>query len=222
MPEVQVWRLPLRPVAEDLRICCAVLSVEERQKAERYRVEEARSNFILSRGMLRFLLGERIGISPPALRFRYAEHGKPFLEGPPADLRFNISHTQGMALIGLAEGREIGVDVEKIRPSTEVRKLAERFFSVRERESLSVLSGDELQAAFFRCWTRKEAYIKARGEGLSLPLHQFDVSVAPRENHALLATRPDPSDLKRFMLCDVAVPIGYSAAIAVARVGGKL
>ena len=216
MPGVQLWRLALVAVAEDLRACAEVLSAEERQKAERYRVERPRSNFILSRGTLRFLLGERIGIKPQALRFRYAEYGKPLLDEPGIDLHFNVSHTEGVALIGIADCREIGVDVERILPSTEARKLSERFFSVREREFLQELSGEELQTAFFRCWTRKEAYIKARGEGLSLPLDQFDVSVAPGETQALLATRPDNSEAARWMVRDISLGPEYAGALALA------
>jgi 4'-phosphopantetheinyl transferase len=193
-----------------------LLSAEEHERATRYRVERPRKDFILTRGTLRSLAAGYLGTTPRDLSFRYSEYGKPILDGP-FDVRFNVSHTDGLALIAFVRTHEIGIDVEKISPKPDVRKLAERFFSLHERHSLEKLSGDELQAAFFRCWTRKEAYIKARGEGLSLPLHQFDVSVAADESRVLLATRPDASEASRWILRDLPTSPGYAAALAVAE-----
>jgi 4'-phosphopantetheinyl transferase len=113
--------------------------------------------------------------------------------------------------------RAIGVDVENLNRKIEAERLAERFFSERERQALRPLRRDELQAAFFRCWTRKEAYIKAKGGGLSLPLHQFDVSIAERDRDALVATRPDPTEGARWTVCDVPMGTGYVAAVAVSE-----
>ncbi len=212
---VNVWIRTLQASSAMERACYEVLTSEERERAARFRIERPRNDFILTRGTLRSLLAGYIGVTPQELSFRYTAHGKPLLNGQ-SDLRFNVSHTDGLALIAVVKAREIGVDVEKISAAPDVRKLAERFFSIQERRSLEPLSGDELQAAFFRCWTRKEAYVKARGEGLSLPLHQFDVSVAPNESRALLATRPDPSEAGRWTLQDLPVSHGYVAAVAVA------
>ena len=114
-------------------------------------------------------------------------------------------------------GREVGVDVEKVRRQNDVEKIAERFFSLHERRELERVSGDDLHQAFFRCWTRKEAYIKAKGEGLSLPLHQFDVSIDPNPKQALLATRPDASEAGRWELFNISINPGYAAALAVER-----
>jgi 4'-phosphopantetheinyl transferase len=112
--------------------------------------------------------------------------------------------------------RTIGIDVENLVRGVDAQRLAERFFSERERQALRPLRGDELQAAFFRCWTRKEAYIKAKGDGLSLALHEFDVSIAEQDRDALLATRPDPTEAARWTVCDVPMGTGYVAAVAVA------
>ncbi len=213
---VNVWIRTLQVSSAIESTCFEVLTSEERERAARYRVGRPRNDFILTRGTLRFLLARHVGMTPQELSFRYSEYGKPVVDGP-FDLRFNVSHTDGLALIAIARAREIGIDVEKINAAPDARKLAERFFSVRERHFLECLSGEELQAAFFRCWTRKEAYVKARGEGLSLPLHQFDVSVAPNESRALLATRPDPSEAGHWMLQDLPVSHGYVAALAVAE-----
>src|SRR5262249_38693376 len=118
-------------------------------------------------------------------------------------------------LLAFVRDRQIGIDVEKLRAQTDALKLAEHFFSSQERHELRNLPGEELHAAFFRCWTRKEAYIKAKGEGLSLPLHQFDVSIAPNQTQALLATRPEAKEASRWAISDVSIPLGYAAAVAV-------
>lgn len=212
---VNVWIRSLQVSSTIESTCYEALTLEERERAARYRVGRPRNDFILTRGMLRSLLAHYAGITPQELSLRYSEYGKPIVDGT-FDLRFNVSHTDGLALIAIVLAREIGIDVEKISAATDARQLAERFFSVRECHFLEYLSGEELQAAFFRCWTRKEAYVKARGEGLSLPLHQFDVSVAPNESRALLATRPDPSEAGRWILQDLPVSHGYVAALAVA------
>lgn len=217
---VNVWIRTLQVSSATESACYEVLTPGERERAARYLVGRPRNAFILTRGTLRSLLARYVGVTPQGLSFRYSKHGKPLLDGP-SDLRFNVSHTDGLALIAFVRTREIGVDVEKIHAAPDVRKLAERFFSVRERHFLECLSGDELQSAFFRCWTRKEAYVKARGEGLSLPLHQFDVSVAPNECRALLATRPDPSEADRWIVQDLPVKHGYTAALAVAERAGR-
>jgi len=211
---VHVWNRPLEVPTQVEEACYGLLSPEERHRAARYRMGRPRTDFVLTRGTLRSLVAGYLGIAPQEASFRYSEHGKPLIDGP-CDLRFNVSHTGGLALLAFVKAHAIGVDVEKINAAPDARKLAERFFSVRERQSLEGLSGDELHAAFFRCWTRKEAYVKARGEGLSLPLDQFDVSVAPDESRALLATRPDPSEAARWILRDLPAPPGYAAALAV-------
>ena len=211
---VHLWQGSLQASTAAVEACYELLSAEEREKAARYRVERPRGDFILTRGTLRALLAKYLHTTPGDFSFHYTQYGKPLLDGD-SDLRFNVSHTAGLALIAFVRNHEVGVDVEKVRAQTDVLNLAERFFSDHERRALRTLSGDELHAAFFRCWTRKEAYIKAKGEGLSLPLHQFDVSIEPRENHALLATRPDQTEAARWMLSDIAITPGYAAAVAV-------
>lgn len=214
---VHVWKLSLSPPASTaVEACYELLSPEERQRAARYRVEQPRSDFILTRGTLRSLVASYLQKTAQDLSFRYSEFGKPRLDEG-CELRFNVSHTNGLALLAFARRREVGVDVEWIRPTLDARKLAERFFSDRERTSLEHLSGDQLYVAFFRCWTRKEAFVKGRGDGLSLPLHQFDVSIEVDEPHALLATRPDPSEASQWTLRDLPASPGFAAALAVAE-----
>jgi 4'-phosphopantetheinyl transferase len=212
---VHLWRRSLHASAAEVGSCYGLLSNEEKERALRFRIERPRQDFVLTRGALRCLLARYLGSTPQQVRLGNAAKGKPFLEGD-NDLCFNVSHTDGLALLAFVRGRAIGVDIEQQSRKVEAEQLAERFFSKRERDDLKHLHGDELRAAFFRCWTRKEAYIKARGEGLSLPLDHFDVSVA-KDECRLLATRPDPSEAGRWTLCDLAVRDGYTAALALAK-----
>jgi len=212
---VHLWRRTLHASAAEVNSCYGLLSNEEKERTLRFRIDRPRRDFVLTRGTLRLLLAGYLGSTPQHVRLRNAANGKPFLEGE-NDLCFNVSHTDGLAVLAFVRGLAIGVDIEQQSHKVEAKDLAERFFSKRERDDLKDLHGDELRAAFWRCWTRKEAYIKARGEGLSLPLHQFDVSVAQDECR-LLATRPDPSEAGRWTLCDLAVCHGYAAALALAK-----
>ena len=211
---VHLWQRPLNATGAEVSACYELLSIEEQERARRFRVDRARKEFVLTRGTLRSLLAQYLGGSPQDIRFQYADHGKPTVEGE-SSLFFNVSHTSCLALMAFVKQRAIGVDVENVGREVEAERLTERFFSEHERQALSRLEGDELQAAFFRCWTRKEAYIKAKGDGLSLPLHQFDVSIVEGDRDALLATRPDAAEAERWTICDIPIGPGYAAAVAV-------
>jgi 4'-phosphopantetheinyl transferase len=213
---VHLWQRRLDASAAEVNAYCRLLSSEEQERALRFRVERPRKEFVLTRGTLRTLLAQYLGITPQEVHFRYAVRGKPALEGE-SGLCFNVSHTDGLALMAFVMRRTIGIDVENLVRGVDAQRLAERFFSERERQALRPLRGDELQAAFFRCWTRKEAYIKAKGDGLSLALHEFDVSIAEQDRDALLATRLDPTEAARWTVCDVPMGTGYVAAVAVAE-----
>jgi len=212
---VHLWQRRLDASAEEVSAYYRLLSSEEQERALRFRVERPRTEFVLTRGTLRTLLAQYRGITPQEVQFRYEVRGKPALEDE-SGLCFNVSHTNGLALMAFVMRRTIGIDVENLVRGVDAQRLAERFFSERERQALRPLRGDELQAAFFRCWTRKEAYIKAKGDGLSLALHEFDVSIAEQDRDALLATRPDPTEAARWTVCDVPMGTGYVAAVAVA------
>jgi 4'-phosphopantetheinyl transferase len=211
---VHLWLRPLLASPDAIEVCHELLLPEERERAARFRVERPRGDYILTRGTLRCLISKYLHTAPQEITFQYTNYGKPFVPG--SDLQFNVSHTDGLALLAFVMRRDIGVDVEKVRPQTDVRQLAERFFSVHERNALRDLTGDDLHEAFFRCWTRKEAYIKAKGEGLSLPLHQFDVSIERNPKQALISTRPDATEANRWAIQNVTVPHGYAAAVAIA------
>jgi len=217
--EVHVWYRPLIQDIPNLNSFYDFLSTDERERASRYHFDRHRNEFILTRATLRILLASYLEKSPERFAFAYSAQGKPSLANESTDLRFNVSHTvshdDGLAALAFARKREIGVDVEKIRLDCDAEKLAERFFSASERDYILRFSGHALDEAFFRCWTRKEAFIKAKGGGLSIPLDQFDVSIAEGEPAALLATRPDPAEARRWQLHHLPVKAGYAAALAI-------
>ena len=213
---VHVWHARTQPACVDPSQLAPMLSEDERQRASRFRFQKNRDEFLISHGMLRMLLGSYLSIAPQEVCFQYGSHGKPGLDctAVQSTLSFNISHTDGLALCAFSSRLRIGVDVEKVRKDFNTTEIAERFFSLVEREALRCLPAQEQHEAFFRCWTRKEAYIKALGEGLSHPLHQFDVSLT-KTAAALLATRPEPSETGRWFLHAVPLPEGYVGAVAV-------
>jgi medium-chain acyl-[acyl-carrier-protein] hydrolase len=220
--EVHVWRTPLEQPPEYLQSLWQMLAPEELQRANRFHFDKDRRHYVACRGVLRLLLGRYLGREPSGLTFAYNPQGKPRLAGDEAGrLCFNVSHSHGLALIAVARGREIGVDVERIRPEFAGERVAERFFSPVEVAELRALAEPERMEAFFACWTRKEAYLKATGMGLSLPLDCFDVSLTPGEA-ALKATRHDPAAIRRWSLRDLAPGPGYAGALAVEGHGWRL
>lgn len=214
---VHVWRADLNLPTTARDTLWEYLSEDERIRAGRFHFPEHRKHFIAGRGLLRVLLARYLGVLPSSVRFRYNPYGKPELadEYSRARLGFNISHSSGIALLAFASGRQVGVDVERIREAFASEEVAARFFSSQEVAVLQSLPSHLKVSAFFNCWTRKEAFIKAKGMGLSLPLDQFDVSVAPGEPAAILETRGDPLEAGRWSLQGLAPKAGYAAAIAV-------
>jgi 4'-phosphopantetheinyl transferase len=220
--EVHVWRATLAwpdAAARRLEQC---LSADERDKMQRFRFEKDRRRYLIGRGGLRTLLGRYLDLAPQDLRFETAAAGKPHLASGQGELQFNLAHSGEFVLIAIAEGRKVGIDVEEIRDDFDAGELAAHFFSPSEQHDLETLTGRARIEAFFECWTRKEAYVKARGEGLSLPLDQFDVSLRPGEPARLIATRPDPAEARRWQLSGLDVADGYKAALAVEGQGWTL
>jgi 4'-phosphopantetheinyl transferase len=221
--EVQLWRVDLEAIAGEEAQLSAILSEDERQRAARFHFQIHRQYFIAGRAVLRQILAAYLAADSRELTFSYSSKSKPALAGAFTNrVSFNVSHSGGLALIAVTHNRQIGVDVEFIRTDFETAAIAARFFSEVEQEQLAALPPEARHETFFRCWTRKEAYIKATGEGLSLPLRQFDVSIAPLSQNALLATRPDAAESKRWSLRDITVKSGYAGAICVSGDEWKL
>ncbi len=222
--EVHVWRASLDELRPQRDSFLHTLAADERTRAQRFYFQTDRERFITAHGVLRAILGLYLNREPKCLSFCYGSHGKPALacEYGGDAIRFNMSHSQGAALYAVTRNREIGVDLEFIRCDLEVEQIAERFFSPYEIATLRALPVHLRRYAFFLCWCRKEAYIKARGEGLSIPLDQFDVSLTPGEPAALLSTRPDADEALRWSLLGLTLASGYSAALAVEGRGETL
>jgi 4'-phosphopantetheinyl transferase len=208
--EAQVWSASLDQSDSCVERLTALLAPDEIDRATRLVHEAHRRRFIAGRGMLRMLLSDQVGLAPARIRFTYRARGKPELAGPAsgADIRFNVSHSQDRVVYAVARGRRVGVDIEHVRPVSNMPAIARRFFTASENVALQALPEDARLAAFFRCWTRKETLVKARGEGVSEYLRRVDVPVAPGP-----AARPLTID--GWALEDFCVGAGVVAAVAV-------
>lgn len=215
--EVHVWRGKLDQSASQVNAYLGTLTPDEQARAARFHFQRDREHFVVARGVLRAIVGRYLDIEPGRIRFSYGEYGKPDLAKKLGGdlIRFNMSHSNGLALFAVTLDRELGVDLEWIRPGVADDQIAERFFSPQEVRVLRALPRDLQDEAFFNCWTRKEAYIKAKGEGLSMPLNLFNVSLAPGEPAALLSTAADPQEASRWSLRELFPAAGFAAAIAV-------
>lgn len=187
------------------------LSPDERARAVRLIDETVRARFIAGRGMLRAVLSQYLGVQAQAIPFEHGKRGKPIVPG--TRLRFNLSHSENLALLGIVTGHEIGVDVERLRHIPEMTTMARDYFSPVEQQALFNLPQDQRDDAFLRCWTRKEAFIKAVGEGFALPLADFDVTLAPDDPPRLLRIKDgDPS---QWALLHLEPAPGYVGAVCV-------
>jgi 4'-phosphopantetheinyl transferase len=211
---IHIWQFPLTISDILLDRFKFLLSEDEHARAARFHFEKDTRRFTVARAVVRSILGGYTRRPSRDLRFDYAHYGKPALPNVNADLRFSVSHSGDFAMLAVALGREVGVDLEAIRLDVETDTLAERFFSERERTTIRGLPLHERVRAFFRCWTCKEAFLKGQGLGLSRSLESFDVEVRPHYPARLLATRPDPVEAEQWSLHDIPTEENYAAAVA--------
>ena len=231
---VQVWRFPLDAAscsAASLALWRQWLSRQELARADGFRGEEHRREYVVAHAGLRWVLGLALGVAPAAVQFRNDLRGEVALRSKPAlaegqsgkdgelDLRFSLSHTRGAALIAIANSREVGIDIERIRPMDELGSMAETVFSSKELEQWKLLSGGDRKIAFYRVWTRKEAYLKAIGLGLFRDLHGVTVPVSANCLDRRSETEYDAVPVEdlagsgAWTVTDVPVEAGYSAAL---------
>jgi 4'-phosphopantetheinyl transferase len=220
--EVHLWRISLDLPPDELARIVELLATDEAERAARFRFKKDRDQFVARRGLLRTILRRYLDIPPEKVTFTYNTFGKPTIGNNPKGFHFNLSHSSGLALIAVTRRGEIGVDVERIRKDVEIDQVSEGLFSETERDTLRSLSPKARRQAFFNCWTRKEAYLKARGEGLSFPLNQFTVSILPGEAPRLLAAQNDAMEIERWALYQLAPAPDYIAALAVEGRGHQL
>jgi 4'-phosphopantetheinyl transferase len=210
--EVHVWLAPLN-VPTMLSHYQQVLTEEELAQARRFYFEHDRLHWTIARAVLRLLLSHYTGVMPLRIELDKNAYGKPFIAQNVSALRFNLSHSGDFALYAFAWQREVGIDIEYMRDSVAYDELAAHVFSASEQETLRALSPALKHRAFYNAWTRKEAYIKARGLGLSLPLDLFDVSLLPNEPAVLLASREDEREVSRWSMYTLPTPSDYAGAL---------
>jgi 4'-phosphopantetheinyl transferase len=218
--EVGVWVARLDGCQLDAAAIDALLDAAERDRAGRFVRDADRRRYRVAHALLRGVLGRCLGRPPATVELATRAHGKPALhDGGASDLRFNLTHSHEIAACAVAAGREVGIDVEWTGRAIDVDRIAARFFAPEEQAALAALAPDMRPRAFHACWTRKEAYLTARGIGLSLPLDGFAVSVAPGAGPCALATRHEPAAAVRWSLRAVDLAPDYEAAVAAAAGG---
>jgi 4'-phosphopantetheinyl transferase len=216
---VEIWQRNLLVPTDDYQRLRSLLSGDELARADRFRLERDRRRFVVARASLRLLLSHYVGIAPRMVVLEYGPTGKPRLAaGISADLEFNVAHAQELAVFAFARDLQVGIDGEWLEEITELAGLAERVFTSGERASLQRYDGSERALAFFRGWTRKEAYLKARGFGLSAPPHQIAVSLEPCPRRVLLADGYDDEPVELWHFASFVPQHGYLATVA-ARAG---
>ena len=222
--EAHVWLASLeQPDAVMLQLR-QTLSSDELLKAGKFHFDKDRHHFIVARAVLRTLLSRYLQVQPAQLQFAYNANGKPSLDNllRGKALHFNLSHSHNLALLAFSHVGSVGVDIEYMRPDVAVEQVARVSFSPREQALLLALPLEARQRAFYACWTRKEAYIKGRGTGLSLEPNLFDVAFLPGEPAALLASREDPREPARWTLQSLEPGAEYAGALAVQGHGWNL
>lgn len=193
------------------------LSLEERKRAAQFTFPQDHRNFITSRGVLKDILSRYLQCQPADILIQYGTEGKPNLYHRETSnrLEFNLSHSSGFLVVAVSQGQRVGVDIELVRPMADIDLIALQAFSEYEREVLRGLTGEEKQSGFFRCWTRKETYLKALGHGLSIPLDSFDMSLAPNNPIGMLANRLNPDEASNWSFYTFIPTQGFLGAVAV-------
>jgi 4'-phosphopantetheinyl transferase len=210
---VHVWAVRTEApgaVAERFEL---VLGPEEKGRAARFRSDHLRYSFVIARGVLRILLGHYLNASPNSIRFKYGARGKPAL-AVPANIEFNVSHSAALAVFAFTAGCEVGVDIEQIRALQDMQTIADRFFCSEEATELMSLTADQRERGFYLCWTRKEAYVKATGDGLSTPLDCFRVTLQPSQPARFIHLAHDTRAAESWTLHDLRLASNYAAALA--------
>jgi 4'-phosphopantetheinyl transferase len=222
--QVHLWTVRLNQTPQELDLLEQTLISDERARAERFHFERDRRRFIAARGQLRMILSRYTGVHPRSLVFAYGARGKPSLSqafdatGP----RFNLTHSGELALLAVTQDRSVGVDVEEIHPIDAVEPIAQQFFSQRENAQLLAVPKARRLEAFFCCWTLKEAYLKATGDGLWRPTNTFDVALTRHQHSRLLSVAEDSQEASRWSLIQLAPERGYVGALAVEETASRL
>ena len=215
--EVHVWLAGLDALGPPVQHFERIISIDERRKADRFVFERDKERFIVSRGILRTILGKHyLAVKPQYLVFSYGVHGKPYLSEALgySTIRFNQAGSNGLALYAFSKNRDVGIDLEYMRDLADAQQIVNGSFSECEKEAYNALPEREKPEAFFKCWTRKEAFIKAVGKGLYFPLDQFDVSFSIDEPAKIISIKGNSDEASGWTLVDIKPQQGFSAALA--------
>jgi 4'-phosphopantetheinyl transferase len=219
--EVHVWLASLGGELDAATSLHSLLNAHERDRADHFKVEAAREQFVVSRALLRVVLGKYLSTDPRQIAFTITSHGKPEL-AIDSDLQFNLSHTAGLTAIGVTRLGRVGIDIERIQREVNALELAQRFLSRKETDWVQSHPEEERVPSFLACWTAKEAYVKAHGEGLSIPLDGFSCIPAPAERRVRLEVFGNVEESRRWSLCRLDVPPEFKGAVAVEAKDCKL
>lgn len=213
--EVHVWSASTNVDEKQLQYLQAIISEDEQKRAARFYFEKDSIQFIVTRGLLRMILAYYLDQSPEEFRFSYNKHGKPSLEGiNNNNVRFNLSHSDQAIVYGFTRCRDIGIDIERICSSKDSTNILDHFFSELEKEEFKMVPEEKKKETFYKCWTRKEAYTKARGKGFSIPLDSFSVTLTPG-CPAELTRADEDSEVSQWYMKDISVVYGFAAAVVV-------
>lgn len=213
---VHLWAASLDQPPIALARLKSSLSEDEIQRSQRYVRADLKQRFIVGRGILRYILSRYMGIAAGEIRFIYGPHGKPSLQLSSASdrIHFNLAHTGNLVIYAFSRACELGVDIEQVQSLPDLIQVARRFFAPQELATLLALPAEQQERAFYTCWVRKEAFIKASGKGLTQALDSFVVSLAPGQPAALLELHGDTTDLSGWSIEELPVPSGFEAALA--------
>lgn len=215
--DVDVWFASLEQPAAVVTELEVLLTDDEKNRAGRFYFEQHRRFYVAGRGILRVLLSHYTGIEPGEIQFEYTKYGKPFLASRDgfSNICFNLSHSYRYVMYAFTRSHLVGIDIEYIRPIEDMDQIALRNFSADEYQKFRSIDEVDKVQAFFNCWTRKEAFIKAIGEGVSFPLQKFDVSLEPGYPAQLISLFGSPQNAKHWSMHDLRAPDGYAAALVV-------
>jgi 4'-phosphopantetheinyl transferase len=210
---VQVWAMSTTSPDSTIARFYEFLSPQEKNRAHRFRIDHLQREFIITRGTLRTLLGHYLNSEPTNIQLSYGPRGKPRIAGA-ANIDFNVSHSANIALFAFTRDCEVGIDIEKICPLTDMYNIANRYFTAEETSQLMRIPANQREHAFYLCWTRKEAFIKAIGDGLSVRLDSFRVTFDPKEQARLILNERNEHDAKTWTLADLKFSTEFAAALA--------
>jgi 4'-phosphopantetheinyl transferase len=213
--ELHVWQARLTASEDELAEFARLLAPDENHRAARFHFERDRRAFVVGRGILRIILGRYLACAPEELAFLYGLHGKPSLRG--GGLQFNMAHSDGLAVIAVTREGAVGIDVERVRPMQDCGRIMNSFFTAEEANAVSALPAEHHLRGFFTCWTRKEAYLKATGDGITAQLDHFSVPVVPGSPPRLLHVEGAPHEVTRWSFHEL--PLGVDCVGVVAFEG---